>query len=171
VRLKTDGKSILKALVGLLLIAGVIQGAQALAQALPASPLIGSWAVDVSRLPVPPEARPKSVTFTFSEAGKGKWTTQVDILGGDGSERHMTSAYTLDGRAAVIEGDTAEADAGAVKLPAPNVMVLALGKGGIPASTRVYVVAPDGKTMIETATYIGGDGKPMIRTNYFTRVK
>ena len=160
----------MRSLVAILLFAGAIQGAPAAAQSS-ASPLLGSWAVDVSRLPMPAEARPKSVTFRFSEAGQNKWMTRVDILGGDGSERHMSSTYTLDGTAAAIEGDTAEADAGAVKLPAPNVMVLALGKGGIPASTRVYVVAPDGKTMIETAAYVGGDGKPMMRTNYFTRLK
>jgi len=137
----------------------------------PSSPLLGSWAVDVTRLPMQPEARPKHVTFTFSDAGAGKWTTKVDIFGGDGSERHMTSTYALDGTPAEIQGDMAEADTGAVKLPQPNIMVLQLGKNGGPASTRVYVVAPDGKTMIETAAYVGADGKPLLRTNYFNRVK
>jgi hypothetical protein len=64
-----------------------------------------------------------------------------------------------------------EADSVAVKLPAPNVMVMQLAKGGIPASTRVYTVAADGKTMIETAAYVGPDGKPLLRTNYFSRIK
>ena len=93
----------------------------------PSSPLLGSWAVDVTRLPMQPEARPKHVTFTFSDAGAGKWTTKVDIFGGDGSERHMTSTYALDGTPAEIQGDMAEADTGAVKLPQPNIMVLQLG--------------------------------------------
>ncbi|WP_308517318.1 hypothetical protein [Sphingomonas flavescens] len=136
-----------------------------------ASPLLGSWSVDVTKLPVPPEARPKSVTMTFSDAGAGKWRTNVDILGGDGSVRQMTSTYALDGSAAPIEGDQMEADTSAVKLPAPNVMVLALGKGGIPASTRIYTVAPDGKTMTETAVYFGADGKPVMRTNSFNRLR
>jgi hypothetical protein len=150
---------------------GAIASSSASAQAPTASPLLGTWAVDVSRLPIPPEARPKSVTFTFSDVGGGKWMTKVDILGGDGSERHMSSTYTLDGTPAAIQGDTAEADVGAVKLPAPNVMVLELGKNGGPASTRVYTVSPDGKTMIETAAYPGYDGKPSMRTNYFNRVR
>ena len=136
-----------------------------------ASPLLGSWSVDVTKLPVPPEARPKSVTMTFSDAGAGKWRTNVDIRGGDGSVRQMTSTYALDGSAAPIEGDQMEADTSAVKLPAPNVMVLALGKGGIPASTRIYTVAPDGKTMTETAVYFGADGKPVMRTNSFNRLR
>jgi hypothetical protein len=150
-------------------LAAIVQASPAPAQST--SPLLGSWAVDVSRLPVPPEARPKSVTFTFSDAGGGKWTTKVDILGGDGSERHMSSTCALDGTAAAIEGDMSEADVAAIKLPQPNVMVLELGKNGMTASTRVYTVAPDGRTMTETAAYIGSDGKPVMRTNYFNRVR
>jgi hypothetical protein len=161
----------MKLILATLLAAGTIAGSPTGTQPDRASPLLGSWRVDVSRLPVPPEARPKSVTITFSNVGGGKWSTHVDIFGGDGSQRHMASTYTLDGTAAAIEGDTAEADIGAVKIPARNVLVLALGKAGMPASTRVYTVAPNGKNMIETATSIGDDGKPVMRTNYFTRVR
>ena len=137
----------------------------------PASPLLGTWAVDVTRLPIPPEARPKKVTFTFSPTAPGTWTTHVDIYGGDGSERHMIATNALDGTPGAITGDQMEADTVAAKLPAPNVMVMQLAKGGAPASTRVYTVAPDGKTMIETAAYVGPDGKPLLRTNYFNRLK
>jgi hypothetical protein len=160
----------MRSFFAILLFAAAIQTAPATAQTS-ASPLFGTWAVDVSRLPMPPEARPKSVTFTFRDAGAGKWTTNVDIVGGDGSERHMATTYAPDGTPSPIEGDKAEADTGAVKLPTPSVMVLALGKRGIPASTRVYTVAPDGKTMLETAVYFGNDGKPVMRTNYFSRVR
>jgi hypothetical protein len=110
------------------------------------------------------------VTIEFGESPAGKWTTQVDILGGDGSKRHIASTYVPDGTPASIEGDTVEADTAAVKLPAANVMVLALGKGGIPASTRIYTVSPNGAEMTETAVYFGADGKPIMRTNYFTRI-
>jgi hypothetical protein len=109
--------------------------------------------------------------MTFAAADAGKWSTDVDIRGGDGSDRHMASTYLPDGSASAIQGDQAEADTVAVKLPAPNVLVLALGKGGIPASTRIYTVAPDGKSMIETAVYFGADGKPIMRTNYFNRLR
>ncbi len=153
------------------LIAVLLAAASPASAAPVASPLLGSWSVDVRKLPIPPEARPKSVTMTFSDAGAGKWRTNVDIRSGDGSVRQMTSTYALDGSAAPIEGDQMEADTSAVKLPAPNVMVLALGKGGIPASTRIYTVAPDGKTMTETAVYFGADGKPVMRTNSFNRLR
>jgi hypothetical protein len=137
----------------------------------PLSPLLGSWAVDVSRLPVPPEARPKSVTMTFSERLGGKWETQVEIIAKDGSTRRMTSAYALDGTAAPIDGDRLEADTAAVKMPTTNVLVLALAKGSSPASTRIYTVAPDGREMVETAVYFDDNGKAVMRTNYFNRLR
>jgi hypothetical protein len=46
-----------------------------------------------------------------------------------------------------------------------------LVKSGVPASTRVYVVAADGKTLTETASCAGGNGPPMMRTNHLTRVR
>ncbi len=160
----------MKRFAAILLLAGLVGHEPAVASPSPTSPLLGTWAVDVSRLPMPRQARPKSVTITFIDAGGGKWRTKVDIIGGDGSERHMSSTYLLDGTASPIEGDTAEADVGAVKLPLANVMVMELSRRGIPASTRVYTVAADRKTMIETAAYIGDGGKPVFRTNYFNRL-
>lgn len=159
----------MKAFLATVLLAGSVHAAPALAQSAAPSPLLGSWAVDLERLPMPPEARPKSVTITYSDAGGGKWRTNVDIIG-KGYENHTAGTYTPDGTPYTVEGSP-EADIAAVKLPAPNVMVMVLGKGGVPASTRIYTVAPDGKTMIETAGYIGGDGKPVMRTNYFTRIR
>jgi hypothetical protein len=132
-------------------------------------PILGAWAVDVTRLPVPPEARPKSVTMTFSEAGEGKYRTNVDIVLADGSESHGSSTYPLDGTAAPVI-DSPEADISAVRMPEPDVLVMVLGKGGMGGSTRVFTVAADGATMTETATYYRQDGTPVMRTNHFTRV-
>jgi hypothetical protein len=160
----------MKVLFAILLAVLSIPGATALASSPNASPLLGSWAVDVSRLPIPPEVRPKSVTITFSDAGGGKWTTHVDIVDASGASSHAVSSAALDGTAAPVK-DSIEADIVAVKLPAPNVLVMDLVKKGIPASTRVYTVAADGKTLIETAASAGGNGLPMMRTHYFTRVR
>ena len=157
----------MKALLGTLLLAVAIPMTPASAE--PASPLLGSWAVDLSRLPMPPEARPKSVTITYSDAGGGKWRADVDVLRPDGSKDHAESVYPLDGTPVPVAGNF-EADTTAARLPEANVMIMALAKGGIPASTRIYTVAPDGKTMTETAVYFR-DGQPVMRTNHFTRVK
>jgi hypothetical protein len=134
------------------------------------SPLIGRWAVDISRLPIPPEARPKSVTIAFDEASADRWTMRVDIVDGTGHQTDASATYTLDGKQIVVSGSP-EADAGAAKMPTPDVFVLALSKGGVGASTRIYSAAPDGKNMVESAVYFGQDGKPIMRTNYFSRVR
>ena len=154
----------------LLLIAVLIQDAPALAKPSNESPLIGSWAVDVSRLPIPPTARPKRVTITFGDAGSGKLTTRVEIIDAGGAKNHAEATAPLDGTPVSVKGSM-ETDISAVKMPTPNVLVMQLGKGGIPASTRIYTVAADGKTMIETAAYFEKDGRPVLRTSYFTRLR
>lgn len=160
----------MKALFAVLLITGVMHSAPALARSSSASPLIGSWAVDVSRLPTPPEARPKSATITFADAGDGRWMTHVDIVDAAGGESHAVGTAALDGTAAPVQGSP-EADTVALKSPAPNVLIMALAREGVPASTRVYTVAADGKSLIETAVYFGNNGVPIMRAHYFTRVR
>jgi hypothetical protein len=160
----------MKAFAAILLIAGVIQGAPVLARSSIASPLLGSWAVDVTRLPIPPAARPKSVTISFNDAGAGKLTMNVEIIEGSGAGIHSTGTAALDGSAVSIKGSP-EADIAAMTLPQPDVLIVSLGRGGIPASTRIYAAAADGKTMVETAAYFGYDGRPIMRTNYFKRVR
>ena len=134
------------------------------------SPLIGTWSVDVSRLPVPPEARPKKVTITFGDAGAEKLSMLVSIVDAAGTEAKATSQYTLDGKPVPLTG-TAEADTGALKAPSPGVLILALSKNGNGASTRIYAAKPGGNEMVETAVYYGKDGSPIMRTNYFSREK
>lgn len=149
---------------------GLLCATPIFAQPTASSPLLGTWALDVSRMPIPADQRPKSVTFTYSDVGEGKWKTQVDIVAPDGSATHGVSTYARDGSAVPVEGSP-EADIAAVTMPRPDVMILALSKGGVPGSIRITTVHPDGNSYTETATYFGRDGKPVMRTNYFTRVR
>jgi hypothetical protein len=154
----------------ILLTTGLLCASPIWGQPPASSPLLGAWALDVSRMPIPADQRPRSVTFTYSDAGGGKWKTQVDIVAPDGSATHGVSIYSRDGSTAPVEGSP-EADTAAVTMPRPDVLILALSKGGIPGSTRISTVAPDGKSYTETATYFGRDGKPVMRMNYFTRIR
>lgn len=135
-----------------------------------ASPLLGSWLLDTSRMSMPPAQRPRSVRFTFADVGDNKWTTHVDIVYAPGEEVHSVGTAPLDGTLSAIK-NSPEADTGAVKQPAPNVLVMALRKGDVLVSTRIYAVMPDGQTLVETAVYPGNDGVPVMKTNYFTRVR
>jgi hypothetical protein len=133
------------------------------------SPIIGKWAVDTSRMNMPPEARPKSVYVTFAEVGADKLTMSVDIVYADGKQIHTKGTNPLDGTSVPVVGSP-EADAAAMAHPQANVIVVALGMGGMPASTRIYSAAPDGKTMNETVSFVDDKGKPGTRMHYFTRV-
>ncbi len=136
----------------------------------PESRLLGSWSLDTSRMPVPSGQRPTSVRFTFADVGEGKWTTHVDIVYAPGEEVHSVGTAALDGTLSVVR-NSPEADSAAVKQPSPDVLVMALQKEGVLVSTRIYAVMPDGRTLVETAVYPGHAGTPVMKTNYFTRVR
>lgn len=154
----------------ILLAVTAVHAVPALAEAPAASPLLGSWAVDTARLTMPPEARPKSVTITYSDVGGGKWKTNVAVVLPDGKSVKATSIYVPDGSAVPVEGHF-EADTAATRLPEPGVMVTALARGGVPGSMRTYTVSADGQTMTETVVYFKAGGVPAMRTNHFNRVR
>jgi len=137
-----------------------------------ASSLLGHWALDVTRLAIPPAARPRSVILNFAAAPGGRLASEVVITAPDGSVRAMRSVAPLDGSATVeISGDRAEADHVALKLVDERVLVMALARGATPASTRIYTLAPDRAQLTETAVYIGEDGQAVIRTSHFIRAR
>lgn len=160
----------MKTLVAILFAAVLVHGMPARAGSPANSTLIGSWAVDISRLPTPPEARPKSATITFGDAGDRGWATRVDIVDASGSRKHIEGFSPLDGTPRPVTGNY-EADVAATTMPVSNVLIMQLAKDGLPASTRIYTVVEGGKSMIETAAYFGKDGQPIMRTHYFTRVR
>lgn len=156
----------MKRLLAIVLLAAAIVTGPALAS----SPLLGSWAVEVSQLPMPPEQRPKSVTFTFAASGDNELTIDVSIVTPDGTEMRSAAVASLDGKPVPVK-NSIEADVAAAKQPSPDVLVLVLSKGGVAGSTRVYAVQPGGTTMVETATYFGADGQPIMRTNQFSKIQ
>lgn len=159
----------MNAFVASLLLAGTAMATPVSAQTAAPSPLLGSWALDVTRLEIPADHKPKGVTVTYKDAGGGKWDAHVEIVGLDGAKRSSTGTYVFDGTPIPVTGEI-YADIAVVKRPEPNVMVLQLAKGKEPVSTRVYSVSADGGTMTETTAYFTKEGKPVLRTGYFKRV-
>lgn len=135
------------------------------------SPLLGKWELDLTRMPDTYGTLPHSVTYIFADVGLGVWQGTIDIVGKDGSVRHMVSRYTRDGRAVKIEGDQLEADSVAVTMPAPNILVMGLAKERRPGSTRVYSVSANGRELTESAVNVDDDGMPFVRTFHFTRAR
>lgn len=132
------------------------------------SPLLGHWTLDVATLPMPPEARPKSVTLDFRDMAGGKLTTHAEIIDQNDNRLYSESTLSLDGTPGRASG-TYWVDVIAAKMPAPNVLVMQLVYEGIPRSTRVFSVSADGKVLTETEAYFKKDGTPMMRTAFFTR--
>lgn len=148
----------------------LVPAVQAQAQAEKPSPLLGQWAVDVTRLPMPPQARPRSVTISFAKTPAGALTTRVEVVDPAGSRVFAEGSTTPDGKPAPVQGNL-EADMAAASMPAPGVLVMQLAKGGQPVSTRVYAVSEDGKSMVETVAYFDSEGRPALRANYFNRLR
>lgn len=133
------------------------------------SPLVGRWAIEVATLPMPPAARPRSVTLEFKDPGNGAWSTHVEIVHPGGEVMRADGTLPLDGTPGPISGNY-WADVSAVKMPAPGVLVMQLVDDGKPASTRVYTVSADGGTLTETKAFFGQDGTPVLQTITFNRV-
>lgn len=131
-------------------------------------PLVGNWSLDVARMPQ--EERPRAVTMTFRVSKDRKWTTHVEIVGPDGSSQRAESTAALDGAPVPITGTMGFVDTVALRQPAPNTLVMTLGKSGTPLSTRVYTVSKDRKSMTETIVWAGKD-LPKLETTYFKRVE
>lgn len=129
--------------------------------------LVGSWRLDVSR--IPEEERPEKVAIKFQLSKDGKWTTVVDIVGRDGSHQHAESTAVPDGRPVAVSGNMPMINTVALRRPEPNTLVMTLGHDGIPLSTRVYTVAKDRNLMTETIIWAGQD-LPKLETTYFSRV-
>lgn len=125
--------------------------------------LLGSWSLDTSRLPMPDEARPKSVRITFDNASGGMLNVHVDIVYAPGKEVHSFSMAPLDGTLAAVR-NSPEGDAMALKQPVPGVLVMALRKGNVLVSTRIYSVQPDGHGLVETVVYPADAGLLVMKT-------
>lgn len=130
-------------------------------------PLIGNWSLDVMR--IPEGERPRRVAISFRVSPDNRWTTVVDIVAPDGSSQHAESTAGLDGVPVPITGDMGFIDTVSLRQPAPNTLVMTLGKNGAPVSTRVYTVQKDRKSMTETIVW-PGEGIPKLETTYFNRI-
>ena len=155
--------------VALLATLAVAQSSMAAEQKINTA-LVGTWAVDISRLPIPAEARPKSVTITFSNEGSDRLRTKVEVVDPAGARLEADGITPLDGSPTPVTSNF-EADVSATTMPRPEVLIMQLAKNGNPASTRIYAVSSDGKTMIETVAYFRPDGQPALRRNYFVRLR
>jgi hypothetical protein len=94
----------------------------------------------------------------------------VEVVDPTGNRLEADGVTPLDGAPTQVKSNF-EADVSATTMPRPEVLIMQLGKGGIPASTRIYSVNPDGNSMTETVAYFGTEGQPILRKNHFSRIR
>lgn len=140
----------------------------ALSEASSQSPLAGTWALDVNR--IPEAERPAKVTIAFQPAPGGTWRTHVEITRPDGSVQFADSTAAPDGGEVPITGTMGFIDSAKLRQPEPGTLVMTLGKDGKPVSTRVYTVSQDRRTMTETIIW-AAQGLPGLETTYFNRIR
>jgi hypothetical protein len=160
----------MKLLSAILLAASLISQGCPAADMKPANAMFGAWAVDTSKLPMPAAARPRSVSISFSAEGSDRLRTKVEVVDPTGAKLVADGVTPLDGSPTPVKSNF-EAGVSATTMPRPEVLIMQLAKNGRPASTRIYVVNPDGKSMIETVAYFDGEGRPVSRKNYFSRIR
>jgi hypothetical protein len=127
---------------------------------------LGSWQVDVSKLPVPDP--PASVTITWDDAGSGRMKMSVDIVDRRGMKSHAEGVFALDGTPSRAIGSL-DVDIASFTMPSDRVLVMGAGMAGNPSNTRVFVVSDDGKRMSETIVSHGQGNIPATRVNNWVR--
>jgi hypothetical protein len=128
--------------------------------------LVGTWKVDLARLQHPNP--PKSVTLTLEEAKGGAYHVTVAIEAPDGSTSKSESTCKPDGSATRVVGSE-DLDVVSMTMPSRRILVVGGGIAGHPATTRVFSLSDDGKSMIETAIRHLPDGTPYTRVATWIR--
>jgi hypothetical protein len=127
---------------------------------------LGSWQVDVSKLPVPDP--PASVTITWADAGSGKLKMSVDIVDRRGMKSHAEATVALDGSPSRAVGSL-DVDVVSVTVPSDRVLIMGAGMAGNPSNTRVFTISDDGRRMSETIISHGAGNIPATRVNAWAK--
>jgi|SRR5580658_3544704 hypothetical protein len=123
---------------------------------------LGTWKVDVSKLPM--QNPPDSVTIVLKNAAGGRYRMIVDIVDHGGGKRHADTTFTP----APAVGN-ADYDVVTMTMPSRRILVMGGGYKGNPSNTRVFSPSDDGKHMIETVITHTDDGTPHSRVDFWDR--
>lgn len=130
--------------------------------------LAGRWRLDTAQIPA--NERPQRVTMTLAQWPDGRWSNAVEIVAADGTRHEGRSTAATDGVPVPISGDLGFADSVALRQPNATTLVMTLRKDGEPVSTRVYSLAKDGRSMMESISW-AGQQDAQIQATRFLRVE
>ena len=136
------------------------------AQAVEGSLLLGTWHVDVKKLPVPQP--PKDVTLTLTQVAQGEIRMTIDVTNTDGTVIHSESTFKTDGSASPVQGSL-DVDTVSVTLPNRRTLIMGTGMKGHPSNTRVFALSDNSRQMTENIVSHDANGVPHARANTWTR--
>jgi hypothetical protein len=136
------------------------------AQAAGGSLLLGTWHVDVTKLPVPEP--PKGVTLTLAQVAQDAVKMTIDVTNTDGTIIHSESTFKTDGSASPVQGSL-DVDTVSVTLPNQRTLIMGTGMKGHSSNTRVFALSDDSRQMTENIVSHDANGVPHSRANIWTR--
>jgi hypothetical protein len=136
------------------------------AQPAAGSLLLGTWHVDVTKLPEPQP--PRDVTLELTQVARGEIRMTIDVTNTDGSVAHSESTFKTDGSASPVQGSL-DVDTVSVTLPNRRTLIMGTGMNGHPSNTRVFVLSENSRQMTENIVSHDTNGVPHARANIWTR--
>jgi hypothetical protein len=122
-----------------------------------ASPIVGTWKLDVAKSKYSPGPAPKSATITYEETADGIKRTG-ETIDAEGKATSFTYTAKYDGKDYPITGSDLY-DAIAAKSVTANTTEATLKKSGKVVSHAKRVISKDGKTMTLTITSTNAKGQ------------
>jgi hypothetical protein len=134
---------------------------------------LGTWEVDLSKSPPPPGADttqppPKSVTYTFKDAGGGKWTVQWVIVHADGKKEEPAAVTVSTDGTSPISGDPS-LDSVSLIFPDARTEVATFLKAGKVVRKVTTKLSADGKQRSSSVELTDKDGKPAHTTEIWNK--
>jgi hypothetical protein len=135
---------------------------------------LGTWELDTSKSPMPPyvdttHSPPKSITYTFKDAGGGKWTYQQVIVLSNGKKvESAPGTFTTDGSPSPVS-DNPQMDSVTVTYPESHTEIATFFKAGKTVAKQTTQLSADGKQRISNVESTDKDGKPVHTTQIWNK--
>jgi hypothetical protein len=147
-----------------------VAGALALpAGAADSNPWVGTWTLDVAKSTFSPGPAPKSNVIVTTDAGGGKFHSDVTVVTADGKTLHTEATYAYDGTDYPVTGGTEGQTVALQKDPSTQTLTVTVKVNGNVTATITSVMASDGKSYTSTGTGTTPDGKPVKNVTVFNK--
>lgn len=150
--------------LSLALFAAGCGGARASTAEAPASPLTGTWKIDLSKSTIPPAMKPKEMTITLTVEGNSVRVREESVEA-NGRPLTVTAEGYFDGKDYPVSGHPTVDSASFTLLDSRSMETLAK-KAGRLIFKETIIVAEDGKSLTDTLS--AGDGTE-IGVGFFGR--